>query len=187
MDFKTFSNNLKVIKSQRNYALCLNFFFAGLILVLLIINFIRSNQHTTIVVPATLSSPVTVTQNSVDEAYLKQWTEFIASLKLNITPDQIAFKQKNLLSYIAADQYGKFKEHLITEQEEVVKDEISMAFYPIESKIIDSKNLVTEISGVLKVYIGSELNQSAKVTYQLEFKLDNGKLLLINFKEVSRE
>ena len=187
MYFKIFNNNLKIMKLQRSYSLCLNFFFAGLILILLLINYIKSSQHTTIIVPATLESQVTITQNSVDESYLKQWTEFITSLKLNITPDIIAFKQKSLLAYVASNQYGQFKEHLLAEQEEIIKNEISMVFYPAETKVIDHKKFIAEISGALKVYIGNELNQSARVTYSLEFKLDNGRLLLINFKEVGRE
>lgn len=186
MDFTAFSNNLKAIKLTRNYALCLNIFFAFLIVILLFINLLRSNQHTTVVIPATLTAPVTIKHNSVDAAYLSQWTEFIANLKLNVTPDTAAFKQNSLLAYVASVQYGTFKSHLITEQDNIKQNEISMVFYPSETKVVSNKDLITQISGLLRVYIGDELNSSAKVTYELQFNLDNGRLLLRSFKEVTR-
>lgn len=184
MEFSTFSNSIKTVKLQRNYSLCINVFFGFVIAMLLMMSFIRSNKYTTVVIPARLSSAVTITQDGVDEAFLTQWSSFIAGLKLNVTPDSVSFKQKELLPYIDSSKYGEFKSHLISEQENVKQNEISTVFYPNRTKIVDLKNLITEISGVIRVYIGDTLNKEAKVTYRLSFSLYGGKLMLLGFEEV---
>ncbi|MBP9777632.1 MAG: type IV conjugative transfer system protein TraE [Rickettsiaceae bacterium] len=186
MDIKAFHSNLKALNLQRNYSICLNVFLAFTLVITLLVILKRSNLQTTIVIPAGLSERVRISQSGVDEPFLNQWTEFLTALKLNITPDTAILKQNTLLKYVDSGQYGAIKAHLASEFEKIKKDEISTVFFPSETKVINMDNLVTNISGVLKVYIGEELNKSEKLTYELKFKYDSGRLLLTSFKEVGR-
>ncbi|MBP9777671.1 MAG: type IV conjugative transfer system protein TraE [Rickettsiaceae bacterium] len=186
MDINLFVNNLKEMKLQRNYSLCLNMFLALTLVITLLIVLKRSNLHTTIVVPATLGGAVEITESGVDEAYLTQWTEFLTALKLNVTPAIVNKQQNTLLSYIEPGKYGEIKAHLTQEQESIQKNDMSTAFYPQITQVVDKKNLVTKISGLLRVYIGNEVNQEVQASYELQFKFIGGRLLLNSFKEVSR-
>jgi type IV conjugative transfer system protein TraE len=186
MDINLFVNNLKEMKLQRNYSFCLNVFLALTLAITLLIVLKRSNLHTTIVVPATLSNTVEITESGVDEAYLTQWTEFLTTLKLNVTPAIVNKQQNILLSYIEPGKYGEIKTHLTQEQESIQKNDMSTVFYPQITQVVDKKNLITKISGLLKVYIGNEINQEVQANYELQFKFIGGRLLLNSFKEVSR-
>ena len=157
-----------------------------IIILCMLIIYKKSNQYSTIVVPAGISYPVNVTYKGVDNAYITQWAEFIASLKLNVTPDTIAKKQNTLLEYVVPQKYGAFKEHLLKEVERVKQDELSMVFYPKDTKILDEANTDVKVSGILKVFIGDEVNQTLDVSYRIKFIFDNGRLLLDEFKEISR-
>lgn len=186
MDLAVWKNNLKAVKSQRNFGLLLNIFLSLIIILCLLIIYKRSNQHSTIIIPAGITSPVNISNNGVDNAYITQWAEFIASLKLNVTPETIAKKQNILLEHVSSHKYGAFKEHLIKEIERVKQDELSMVFFPKDIKVLDDKNTDVKISGMLKVFIGDEINQTLDVSYRLKFTFENGKLFLDEFKEISR-
>jgi type IV conjugative transfer system protein TraE len=185
MDFEIFSKNLRQLKLQRNYSFCLNMFFGLVITVLLLISLKNANVHTTVVVPATLNAPVAMTNTGVDESYLIQWTDFIASLKLNITPDTVAYKQKALLAYIDSSKYGEMKSLLINEQESVKEKEVSMTFFPKKTEVIDSNTLTVNTKGLVRVYIGEDLNREFMASYQVKYNYVNGRLLLTGFKEVN--
>ena len=186
MDLTVWKNNLKAVKSQRNYGLLLNVFLSVIIILCLLIIYKKSNQHSTVIIPVGISSPVNVTEKQVDAAYLTQWAEYIASLKLNVTPDTASKKQSKLLEHVTPQKYGAFKEHLLKEVEQVTQDEISMVFYPKDSKILDDNNTEIKVTGVLKIFIGDEGNQTLDVSYRLKFIFENGRLFLDEFKELSR-
>lgn len=185
MDIKLFNNNLKEVKLQRNYSFCLNVFLSAALFITLLILLKRANLATTIVVPADFKDEIEVSQNGVNDAYLTQWTEFLTALKLNITPSNINQKQLTLLSYVAADKYSDIKSHLTQEQERIQKDDITTVFFPSETKVIDKDKLITKISGLLRVYIGNEVNSELNTSYELGFKFSNNRLLLASFKESS--
>jgi conjugal transfer pilus assembly protein TraE len=186
MDRLSWTHNLKTVKLQRNYALCLNIFLSLVVIVCLGIVYKNSNLQTIVVVPAHLKSAVTISNETVDEAYLIQWTEFIATLKLNVTPDLMLASHRNLLAYVAPAYYGAFKQHVLLEQTQIKKDEISMVFYPKTTTVLQHDLFKTQISGILKLYIGEVLHQSVQVIYELQFEMHNGRLLLSHFKEVGR-
>lgn len=183
MDIKLFNNNLKEIKLQRNYSLCLNIFLAGMLFLSALVILKRANFTNTIVVPAGFYNKFEVASDGVSESYLSQWTEFITLLKLNITPSNINNKQNTLLSYVDASKHGEIKSHLTAEQERIQKDDITTVFFPSETKIIDKNKLITKISGLLRIYIGGLVNRELTTSYELEFKFNDNRLLLISFKE----
>ena len=183
MDIKLFNNNLKEIKLQRNYSLCLNIFLAAMLFLCALVILKRANVTNTIVVPAGFYDKFEVGSNGVSESYLSQWTEFITLLKLNITPSNVNNKQNTLLSYVDASQYGEIKNHLTAEQERIQKDDITTVFFPSQTKILDKNKLITRISGLLRVYIGNEVNREITTSYELEFKYYDNRLLLTSFKE----
>ena len=61
-----------------------------------------------------------------------------------------------------------------------------MVFYPKDSKILDDNNTEIKVTGVLKIFIGDEVNQTLDVSYRLKFIFENGRLFLDEFKELSR-
>lgn len=186
MDIGIFSLNLKKLKSQRNYSFCLNVFLSVIILLVLLILLKKSNSHTTVVVPAGFSKELIVSDQGINDGYLVEWAEFLISLKLNISPAIADEKQKSLLNYVDSDKYSAMKEHLYEEGVKLKNEDLSMAFYPTQTRVIDNKTMLVAVEGILRVYVGNELNQTAKVTYNLGFNYSNGRLLLNSFMEAER-
>jgi type IV conjugative transfer system protein TraE len=186
MDIGTFNLNLKKLKSQRNYAFCLNVFLSLVTLLVLLILLKKSSSYATVIVPAGFSKELVVSSQGVNEGYLVEWAEFLTSLKLNISPNVVDEKQKSLLNYVDPTKYSAMKEHLFEEGEKVKNEDLSMTFYPTQTKVIDVKKMLVTIEGVLRVYVGNELNQTSKVIYNIGFNYNNGRLLLNSFSEVDR-
>ena len=183
MDIKIFKDNLKELKLQRNYSLCLNIFLSFVVILSLTIVIKKSNVVSTIVIPAGLNEKIEISQNGVSDSYLIQWSEFLTSLKLNVTPSNINRKQSVLLSYVDSAIYNEFKAHLSDEIDKVQKDEISTVFFPTDIKVVNKEKMTTMVTGVLRVYIGNEINSESQISYQLQYKLNNNNLLLTSFKE----
>ena len=183
MDIKIFKDNLKELKLQRNYSLCLNIFLSLVVILSLTIVIKKSNLVSTVVIPAGLNEKIEISQNGVSDSYLIQWSEFLTSLKLNVTPSNINRKQSVLLSYVDSAIYNEFKAHLSDEIDKVQKDEISTVFFPTDSKVVNKEKMTTMVTGVLRVYIGNEINSESQISYQLQYKLNNNNLLLTSFKE----
>jgi len=187
MNISGWSLNLKALKQQRNYSFCLNIFLSFVVLLCLLI-FVRiSSNHTTVVVPANFTSEVTIHNNGVDEAYLLQWSEFIVSLKLNVTPDSIIPQSNNMLKYVSSSSYAGLKKHLAQEASRIQADEISSVFHPRITKSVSVEELKARVEGMLKVYIGENLHQSSNVIYELDFEFFNGRLLLKSFREITND
>lgn len=186
MILSEWTKNIKAVKLQRNYSLCLNVFLSATLLLLLMILLRTANSHTTVLVPAALTQHALIGSKGVSDTYLIQWTEFIAALKLNATPETVAESHNALLPYVSSATYGKFKAQLAKEQEKVINDEISTVYYPKETKVIDTKNHKTRTTGLLKIYIGETLHESVNVSYELSFEFINNRLLLRSMSEVER-
>lgn len=184
MDIKSFNINLKKLKTQRNYSFCLNIFLSGVTLLTLLIMLNKSNSYTTVVVPAGFSKELVVSDKGVNQGYLIEWAEFLTSLKLNIAPNLIDEKQKSLLNYIDPSRYSAMKQHLFEEGVKVKSEDLSMSFHPIKTRVVDNKKLLVAVEGVLRVYVGNELNKTTKVTYNLGFNYGSGRLLLNSFEEI---
>lgn len=179
-------SNLKIVKLQRNYSLCLNAFLATVVLGLLLIMMLSANRHSTVLVPAGLTQQAIVGFNGVSDSYLIHWSDFIANLKLNVTPDTIKMQHQALLPHISSQSYGKFKAELDKELEKIVSDEISTIFFPKKTVAVDRDKHVVKTTGTLQVYIAETLHESMSVTYELRFDFSNNRLLLKSFTEVGR-
>lgn len=186
MNLSEWTKNVQTIKLQRNYSFCFNAFLSAMLLLSLLIIQRTTNSQTTVIVPAGLHEEVMVNSAGVSHSYLLQWTDFITNLRLNVTPETVAKNQNALLPYVSNKIYGTFKSEMVDEQEKIINGEISTVYYPKDTKVIDIKGGKARSTGLLKVYIGDNLHESVKVTYDLEFEYANNKLLLKSFAEVAR-
>lgn len=186
MIISEWTKNIRGVKLQRNYSICLNVFLSILLLLSLLVLVRTAHKHTTILVPVGFTQQATVSSKEVSDSYLIQWTEYITSLKLNVTPETISSHQYALLPYVSNAVYGKFKAGLIEEQERIIADNVSTVFYPKETKVLDKSKFLTRTTGQLNIYIEETLHDSILVSYDLAFEFVNNRLLLKSMVEVAR-
>ncbi len=144
MIISEWTKNIRGVKLQRNYSICLNVFLSALLFLALLVLVRTAHKYTTFLVPVGFSEESLIGTKNVGDSYLIQWTDFIVGLKLNVTPETIAYHQRALLPYISNASYGKFKASLLKEQERIIADEVSTVFYPKETKILDKEQYITK-------------------------------------------
>jgi len=186
MIISEWTKNIRGVKLQRNYSICLNVFLSALLLLSLLVLVRTAHKQTTVLVPVGLTQQSTLSTKDVSNSYLIQWTDFIVGLKFNVTPETFIYHQHALLPYVSNAVYGKFKAALMQEQEQMISDQVSTVFYPKETKVLDKMNFKTRTTGQLNVYIGELLHESVLVTYDLNFDYVNNRLLLRSITEVER-
>jgi conjugal transfer pilus assembly protein TraE len=133
-----------------------------------------------IIVPVDVKEAFTVSANRVDASYLRQMAIFFCSARLNITPSNVKENHKIVLQYTDQEFYNKFVSILSSEEEEIVKQNISAVFYP-EEVIPDPQKTTVLIKGTMARFVGNVALPVVKKNYLLKFSYRNGNLKITEF------
>tara|TARA_B100001094_G_scaffold269524_1_gene273768 strand:- start:5253 stop:5813 length:561 start_codon:yes stop_codon:yes gene_type:complete len=139
--------------------------------------FYAMRQHTVTVVPPTLSEPFTLSNQVVDESYLKQMSEYFLYLKVNVTPESVGRNYSQLLHYVDANSYAKVQPYLMEEAQRVKAQKIS-SMISISNIEISTETLQVKVSGILKKWVGSRALDEEQVTYLVTMQYNNVLTLL---------
>jgi len=137
-----------------------------------------------IIVPVDVKEAFTVSANKVDASYLRQMAIFFCSARLNITSSNVKENHKIVLQYTDQELYNKFVSILSSEEEEIIKQNISAVFYP-EEVIPDPEKTTVLIKGTMARFVGNVPLPTIKKNYLLKFSYQNGNLKITEFADVS--
>lgn len=136
-----------------------------------------------ILLPPNVSKTFWVDGNHVSSDYLSEMGLFFTGLRLNATQENAALQHDILLRYVHPSLYSEMKGQLIQEEERIKTSHITMIFYPVNVQV-DDKKWITRITGDLQSIIGQDMQPPQRVTYQITFNYDAGRLLVKSFEEV---
>lgn len=136
-----------------------------------------------ILVPPSIDKTFWVSASHVSPEYLSEMSLFFSNLRFNITPTNATTQRELLLRYVQPNKYEELKTELLSEADYLVKEHISTAFFPV-NVIVDSKKLVGRVTGDLQSTIGDSQLPAKRVTYQIAFNYNAGRLFVISFDEV---
>lgn len=176
------ASRLQKMMAQRNGYLALA---AGLLLLCLLlgcVSFCLVGRERIIITPPVVHRSFWVSHQAVSPEYLSEITEFLAQLRLTVTPSNAAYQREALLRYTHPSYYGVLKNALMAEAEHLIQSHISLAFYPVQISV-NAKQLTAQLIGDLQSTIGDTPASTVRVTYQLRYRYINGKLLLTAFQE----
>ncbi len=176
-------SRLAELMEQRNGYLVLASGLLMLCIFLVILSFYLSGRERVIVVPPIVERAFWVSNNEVSPEYLSEMTAFFAYLRLNVTPDSIDHQRQTLLHYTDPRYYGVLNDALVAERDQLFNQHITTAFYPVDVKV-DAKALTAQITGDLLSSVGNTHMNPQRVSYQIHYRYDNGRLLVSNFQEV---
>ena len=180
MDFKIYQHRLTALSGRFNL-------MVTLVIGLLVTNILMGSLayyahfHQRIEVTPFFGQPrYANSENSVDSQYLALMSENFIYLRLNTTPETVKFNHKRLLSFVGSAQYKVFNEQLEKESKLIVQEAISSHF-DIESIHPNAHKLSCEISGVLKRTVGGRELKDERLTYNLQFRYNQGTLQITQF------
>jgi conjugal transfer pilus assembly protein TraE len=136
-----------------------------------------------VLVPPSISKTFWVDGSHVSNEYLSEMALFFASLRLSATQESVGMKHDILLHYVDPTLYSALKGQLIEEVERIRVSHLTMAFHPVNVQV-DSNKWVARVTGDLQTTIGQDVQPSQRVSYQMTFKYDGGRLLVKAFEEV---
>lgn len=115
-------------------------------------------------------------------SYLKEISEYLLLTTLNVTPKSVLSRQDALMKYIHPSGYGEVKSQLNEEAEIIQKKNITKMFTPIMFEV-DDQSLTVKVIGELTTWVSKEKISQEKKNYLMRYKMNVGKLQLIEFKE----
>jgi len=151
--WKTYIDHLK--ERRNGYLLLasgsilLNILMAGVIA-------LTAGRERVILVPPEIERPLSVTSIRVSPEYLSDMSLFLSDLLLNVTPDNAAAQHAVFLRYVAPDRYGKLKGELLTQEERLVKEHMTVIFKRTGTGV-DVKHMAAKISGVVEYRSGTSV------------------------------
>lgn len=183
MDKKLIAHKIPTLIQQRNI---ISMFAALMVFANLFLCFaIFKQKVTTIIIPSEISGTYKITDNKVNEVYLKDRANEIIKTFLNLTPNNIEIMYEAILRNAPPENHFELKKVLNSFSKEIVSRNISVAFYPIKTKV-NTNNLEADVEGEFYTFFGGKSTMAIK-KYKLKFVNTGSRLLLTEIYEASKE
>jgi len=141
-------------------------------------------REKTVFVPPDMEQPFSIQGDDASPEYLTQVGEWFTSLVLSYTPKNVDYRINVFLRYAAPESYSVLQTHLQDEAVRIKRNEMSSMFFPVDAKV---RGNFVAITGQQVLRVGNEIVSDKRLTYRMEFRLQDGFLHIIEFKEVNRE
>lgn len=179
-------SHLQKLIAQRNGYLVLA---AGLVVLCLLLSCLTLRlvgRERIVVTPPVVHQSFWVDHSDVSPQYLAEMTSFFAQLLLTKTPSNAAYQRETLLRYTDPTYYGAFKNKLVAEEDHMAASHITLAFYPVNIEV-DVAKLTARITGELHATVGDAPLPLVRLTYRVQYRYDQGRLLIQSFQEEKSE
>ncbi len=158
----------------------------GLVLIGLLLAFYllsTAGRERTAIVPGGLSKSFWITDRTMSGSGIEELSAWIASLKLDISPESIDYKSQAILRHTHPSISGEMQQQQLLETNKVKRDNASTTF-SLQTIVTNEEKLAAVLRGRLATYInGKPVNNEDKI-YFTRFDMTGGKAQLIIFKEV---
>jgi conjugal transfer pilus assembly protein TraE len=162
-----FNKKSEIIIKQRNVLLIL--FISSILIIFLQVIVLIKKDTKIILVPNNLSQETVLYSNKISNEYLEAFTRDIIYSFLNITPNNIEYNEKIILSLIHPRFYGTIKTQLQNIKTNVKTQKFTTAFYPV-FMILNNKKLNVIVDGTLITFLGQKEISKVKKRYSIDYQ-----------------
>ncbi len=182
MNDKNYGNDLKVM---RRMLVVSQLIIAGVVIALVLSLWANINafgRDRTIVIPPHLEKSFWVNNTEAASPYVEQMANWIAFLELDVTPDNVDWKNHTLLEYAHPDFHGELQTRQQLQAEKVKKENLVTEF-AVKTTSVNAQQLAAIMFGNLITRVnGHEVGRQDKY-YFVQFSLVGGRSQLMTFEE----
>jgi len=183
MEKQVLINKLPALIRQRNIIaiLAMIMICANLLLSMKLIG----KDETIVILPSKVSGKYELTNNKVNDVYLRDRANEIIRVILNITQNNLEQMYEAILRTAPPSNHFALKTELTKLGKEIMKRNVSIAFFPT-STTVDVTNLTARIEGEFYSLFGGSTSKSIR-NYHLGFTYTGNQLSLVEFFEITTE
>lgn len=133
-----------------------------------------------VLIPPTMTGTVEFIQGKPTDSYTKDLCRRIVNLAATYSPPTARIQFEELLSYYAPEAYPEASKSWYSLASRVEDSQVSSVFY-LEK--IELSNAHIEVFGTFKQYAGDSLIENTGKTYVIDYRLQDGRLYILTFKE----
>ena len=182
MDSTRYENDLDQLRSQNKRLMLVALLQTVVLFLAFILTLNLLGRDRTIVTPPTIDKSFWVTSDTASDDYIRQMSLWVSSLILDVTPDDVAYKEKLLLQYAHPELHGKLKERQDIEAERLRRDNTS-TYFVMQTIRTHPEKLAAVISGRLHTLINGNHVADQEKNFLVRFKIDGGRAQLVEFTE----
>ena len=182
MDSERYADDLDQVKASNRRMQFVAILQSGIILVGLILMLNLLGRDRTVVTPPTIEKSFWVTSDTASDSYIQQMTQWISSLVLDVTPDNIEYKSSILLQYVHPDLHGKLKERQTLSAQSMKRDNTS-TYFVMQTIRVHPEKLAALITGRFHTLINGNHVADQEKNFFVRFQMDGGRAQLIEFTE----
>lgn len=140
----------------------------------------------TIVSPPTVEAAFWVDNHGVSPSYLRQWGLFLGQQLFSKSAKSAPMQRTVLTRYTSPDFLGTLQAKLLTEEQQLRKDQASYVFFSTKVSV-NPDHLTVLLCGDREFFVAGKLVSRKEESYLLRFILSGGHLLLTGVEEASNE
>lgn len=151
----------------------------GLVMVLLAgaLTYTSVYRTQTVLMPPSLTKPVTIGRDYIDTSYLSQLAQYLVWLRFNVTPENVRAQNTQLLRYALPDKQRQLAAMLNKEATVIIKDGVTGSFF-IEGMQVNTDRGLVRVTGTQQTYVKMRALPPKHKTLLLHFAAPEGLILL---------
>jgi len=137
-----------------------------------------------VILPPVVDERIVISGNDVNEAYIRLFARYSASLFLNYSATSFKNQAGDLLQLASPDFFQSLRKQLLSLQDTIIKLQVSSIFYP-ERITVNHNEKEVVVQGMRQQYAQHSLIEESMQTYKLKYAIIHGRFFLENIKNVS--
>jgi conjugal transfer pilus assembly protein TraE len=170
-----------ILAQQRNISVIIAFVL--LVIDLMLVVLLLKRDATTILVPSSLTSSVSISTKRPHNTYLESFSRDVVYTMLNLTPNNVEYAEKAILSFAHGSAHGILKSQLERIKVSIMSKKFSTTFYPI-AIFPDSTTMSVLVEGMLHTFLGQKEVERKKKKYEIKYDYTAGRLTIVGFSEI---
>ncbi|NOI31467.1 type IV conjugative transfer system protein TraE [Vibrio coralliilyticus] len=135
-------------------------------------------------VPPTISGAFTISQVTVDDAYLSMMSDYFLHLKFDVTPSNVHRQYGRLLDYVPEHMWSAVQPELLEDAQRIRQQHVSshLDVLPDQTQI-DVDSLLVRVSGTLAKAVGERQLPPRAVDVFIQMAYQQGTLSLLSIHQ----